>query len=145
MDIKFKRVHSLKDLILSISTLIIGIGLYFVNQIAGILFIAIGVLMIIFFKTCYKKEGENVFFFKKALDVDHSCRESLMAFLEGQKVEPQVVETEDGGAIRLEIYYNATASIAFVQLFDFSNYKYEPATQIIDLRGVRADAIIKKI
>ena len=50
-----------------------------------------------------------------------------------------------GGVIRLEIYYNAAASVAYAQLFDFSNYSYEPATGIIEVRGRKADKIIGKL
>ena len=37
------------------------------------------------------------------------------------------------------------AAIAYVQLFDFSNYTYEPATGIVEIRGPRAEKLIGKI
>ena len=51
----------------------------------------------------------------------------------------------NGGVIRLEVYYNADASLAYAQLFDFSNYTYEPATGIVELRGPKADKLITKL
>ena len=45
----------------------------------------------------------------------------------------------------MEVYYNVDASIAYAQLFDFSNYTYEPATEIVELRGPKADKLISKI
>ena len=103
------------------------------------------ILMLLFYKDGFKRVGENVVLQKKALDVAHSCRDSLKGFLEGKDVEPDVNTSINGGVIRLEIYYNAAASVAYAQLFDFSNYSYEPATGIIEVRGRKADKIIGKL
>ena len=60
-------------------------------------------------------------------------------------MEPEIDVRETGGVVRLEIYYNARASVAYAQLFDFSNYTYEPATDIVELRGPRAGKLIGKL
>lgn len=73
------------------------------------------------------------------MDISHSCRESLKGFLDGKDVEPEVKTGTNGGIIRLEVYYRAAASVAYAQLFDFSNYTYQPATGIVELRGPKAD------
>ena len=125
MEIKFKKVHTKKDLIISSIVLAAGIGLYFVNAGLGILLAACGVLMLLFYKDGYKREGEGIVLQKKALDVAHSCRDSLKGFL--------------------EVFYNAAASVAYAQLFDFSNYTYEPATDLVEVRGPKADKLISKL
>jgi hypothetical protein len=145
MQIKFKKVHTKKDLIISAIVLAAGIGLYFVHAGLGILLAICGILMLLFFKGGYKREGEDIVLQKKALDVAHSCRDSLKGFLEGKDVEPDVNTSINGGIIRLEVYYNAAAPVAYAQLFDFSNYTYEPATGIVELRGPKADQIITKL
>ncbi len=145
MEIKFKKVHTKKDLIISSIVLAAGIGLYFVNAGLGILLAACGVLMLLFYKDGYKREGESIVLQKKALDVAHSCRDSLKGFLDGKDVEPDVNAGISGGAIRLEVFYNAAASVAYAQLFDFSNYTYEPATDLVEVRGPKADKLISKL
>jgi hypothetical protein len=35
--------------------------------------------------------------------------------------------------------------VAYAQLFDFSNYTYVPATEIMELRGSRAQKLIAKL
>lgn len=145
MEIKFKKVHTKKDLIISSIVLAAGIGLYFVNAGLGILLAACGVLMLLFYKDGYKREGEGIVLQKKALDVAHSCRDSLKGFLDGKDVEPDVNAGISGGAIRLEVFYNAAASVAYAQLFDFSNYTYEPATDLVEVRGPKADKLISKL
>ncbi|MGN1226324.1 MAG: hypothetical protein ACI4TL_03705, partial [Candidatus Cryptobacteroides sp.] len=51
----------------------------------------------------------------------------------------------NGAVVRLEVYYNSNTSKAYVQLFDFSNYSYTPATGIVELQGERAGILIEQI
>lgn len=145
MEIIFKKVHTAKDLVISAIFVAAGIGLYFVNVGLGILIGVCGLLMLIFYKGAYKREGEDILLKKTALDVAHSCKESLKGFLDGKDVEPEVNTSINGGVIRLEVYHNASASVAYAQLFDFSNYSYVPATELVELRGKRADCLISKL
>ncbi|MBP3257997.1 MAG: hypothetical protein J6M23_08405 [Bacteroidales bacterium] len=102
-------------------------------------------LMLLLYKGGYKREGEGIVLQKKAFDIAHSCRDSLKGFLEGKDVEPEVKTNISGGVIRLEAYYNADAAICYVQLFDFSNYTYEPTTEMVELRGTKALTLITKL
>ena len=84
MEIKFKKVHTAKDLIISILVIAAGVGLYFVNAGLGGVIGVCGLLLLLFYKATYKREGENIPLNKKALDVSCSCRRmslSLRAFL----------------------------------------------------------------
>lgn len=142
MEIQLKKVHTVKDLVISAIVLAAGTGLYFVNAGLGITTALCGFLLLVFYKAGYKREGEDIVLRKAALEVSHSCRDSLKGFLDGKEVEPQIDKTAVGGIIRLEVYYNADAAIAYAQLFDFSNYTYEPATELIELRGPKAEKLI---
>ena len=145
MEIKFKKVHTVKDLVISAIILAAGIGLYFVNAGLGILIAVCGIFMLLLYKDGYKREGEDILLQKKALDVAHSCRKSLKGFLDGKDVTPEIITNMQGGVIRLEVYFNVDAAIAYAQLFDFSNYTYEAATEIVELRGPRAKKLIVKL
>ena len=145
MEIKLTKVHTTKDLLISAIVLAAGIGLYFINAGLGILLAVCGVLMLLFYKGGYKRKGEDIVLQKKALDVAHTCRDSLKGFLDGKDVEPEVNTSINGGIIRLEVYYNAVSSVAYAQLFDFSNYTYEPATDLVEVRGPKADKLISKL
>ena len=145
MEINLKSVHTVKDLAISAIVLAAGIGLYFVNAGLGVVIGISGLLLLLFYKSGHKREGEDIVLRKKAVDIAHHCRESLKGFLDGKDVEPQIDNNENGGVIRLEIYYNAEAAVAYAQLFDFSNYSYVPATEIIELRGPRAEKLLKSL
>ena len=145
MEIKLKKVHTAKDLAISAIMTAAGIGLFFVNAGIGVVVAVCGILMLLFWKDGYRREGENIILHKKAFDVAHSCRESLKGFLDGKDVEPIVDTTAIGGIIRLEVFYNAEAQVAYAQIFDFSSYTYEPATELTELRGPRAKTLTDKI
>ena len=145
MEIIFKRVHSGKDLAISSATIAVGIGLYFANAALGVLIASCGLLMLLFYKAACKREGDDILLERSALELPVSRREALKGFLEGKDVEPDLGGIAEGVIIRMEMFYNADASLAYVQLFDFVNYSYVPATGLVELRGERADKLIKTL
>ena len=145
MEIKFKKVHTAKDLIISILVIAAGVGLYFVNEGLGFVIGVCGLLLLLFYKAAYKKIGDNTLLTKKAQDLASSCMNSLIDYLGGKGDEPEVKQPGAGGVVRLEVYYNKEASVAYAQLFNFSNYTYEAATEIVELRGPRAEKLISKL
>ena len=69
----------------------------------------------------------------------------MKEFLDGKDVDPEINLDGNGSVIRLEVYYNVDAAVAYAQLFDFSSYTYEPATEIVELRGQKARILIGKL
>lgn len=145
MEIKLKRVQTTKDLVISAIVVAAGIGLYFLNKGLGGFIVACGLLMQLLYKEGYKKEGEDIILSKKSLEVAHSCFDSLKDFLGGKDVEPIIKSNDGSGIIRLEVYYNAEAKLAYAQLFNFSNYSYVEATPLVELRGPRAEQLINQL
>lgn len=145
MEIKFHKVHTVKDLILSAIILAAGIGLYFVNAGTGIVVAACGAVMLLFYRSAYKRQGEDILLSKKAMDISKDCRTALKEFLAGKDTEPEITAPGSSGVIRIEVYFNAEAELAYAQLFDFANYTYEESTEMVELRGERAARLIGKI
>ena len=145
MEIKFKKVHTAKDLIISTLVIAAGVGLYFVNEGLGFVIGVCGLLLLLFYKAAYKKVGDDTLLTKKALDVASSCRNSLLDYLNGKDVEPDVQQPGAGGVVRLEVYFNKEAGVAYAQLFNFSNYTYEAATDMVELHSPKAEKLINKI
>ena len=145
MEIQFKKVHTAKDLIISALVLAVGVGLYFVNAGLGVFIGACGILMLLFYKAAIKKVGNDTILTKKAIDVASSCRSSLLDYLNGKDVDPEIQQPGAGGVVRLEVYFNKEEGVAYAQLFNFSNYTYEAATEMIELHSPKADKLISKL
>ena len=145
MEIKFKKVHTAKDLTLSSILFAAGIGLYFINAGLGTVTAICGLLMLLFWKNGYKTEGKDLLLQHKAVDLSKSCRTSVLDFLSGKDIIPEFRTGNEGGIIRLEVWYNGTAKTAYVRLYDFENYMYEEATGIVELHDARADRLIASL
>ena len=145
MEINFKKVHTGKDLAISTIVLLAGVGLFFVNKGLGIIIAMCGLAMFFLYKGGYKKDGQGIVLQKKSEDLCKTCRPSILDYLNGKDVMPQVKEGDEGGSVRLDVYYNAAAGIAYAQLFDFRNYTYEPETEVIELHSPKSDKLISQL
>ena len=145
MEMNFNRVHTAKDLSISTFVLLAGIGLFFVNKGLGICIAACGLLMLLTYKGGYRKNGQGVVLTKKSEDLCRACKPSIADFLDGKDVNLSIRKGNEGGSVRLDVYYNRAESIAYAQLYEFRNYTYEPVTDIVELKGDRADRLIISI
>lgn len=142
MECNFKKVHTAKDLAISIVVLLAGAGLFFVNKGLGVCFAVCGLAMLFIYRSGYKKDGQGVVLQMKSVDLCKGCKQSIIDFLNGKDVTPLIKEGSDGGSVRLDVYYNTAGGVAYAQLFDFRNYEYDPETDVIELRSIRADKLI---
>ena len=145
MEITFKKVHTVKDLAISTIVLLAGVGLFFVNKGLGITIAVCGLAMFLLYKGGYKKDGKGIVFQKKSEDLCKACKPSIVEYLNGKDVSPQIKKGNEGGSVRLDVYYNAAAGIAYAQLFDFLNYSYEPGTDVVELHSPKADKLISQL
>lgn len=146
MEITFKQVHTAKDLTISAIIILSGAGLCFFNVALGVTGIVFGVLSLLFYKTGYRLSGgDGPVLSKKAFDVARTCRQSIFDYLSGKDVEPQLIAPGTGGVVRIEVFYNAEEGLAYARLYDFSNYMYEEATDMVELRSPKADSLISKL
>ena len=145
MEYNFKRVHTVKDLSISTIVLFAGVGLFFVSKGLGICITALGLLRFLICKGGYKKNGRGIVFTKKSEDLCKVCKSSIAGFLGGKDVKPVIKKGNEGGSVRLDVYYNKAESIAYAQLYEFCNYTYEPVTEIVELKGNKAEELIVSI
>lgn len=144
MQTEFKSVHTSKDLIISLGLLAIGVGLFFVNKGVGVVLAIAGVVSLLLYKKGYRTEGAECYFQKKDLELNKSCRSSVMDYINGKDVQPELIEGNEGGSVRLVVYYNKTEGLAFAQLFDYQGYDYQPASEMVEIRRPRVDRLIDK-
>lgn len=145
MDINFKKVHTVKDLAISIIIILAGAGMFFGNKGLGICIAVCGLVSLLIFKGGYKKDGKGILFTRKSMDLCQSCKPSIVDYLKGTDVTPEIKEGNEGGSVRLDVYYNESESIAYAQLYTFSNYTYESETEMVELKGDKAVKLINQL
>lgn len=142
MIYNFDKVHTVKDLVISILILGSGAGLFFVHMGLGIMLVISGILSLLFFKSGYRDPVTQVVLRKSCAEADKKCRQSLLDFISGLIDEPEIVRTGVGPVVRIEIYHNLEEGVAYIQLFDFEDYNYVPATEILGLDENRAAKLL---
>ncbi len=145
MEINFKRVHTGKDLIISTIVLLAGTGLFFVSKGLGIFIVGCSLLMFLLYKGGYRKNGQGAILTKKCENLCKSCKQPVVEFLSGKDTALSIKKGNEGGSIRLEVYYNQNEDIAYAQLYDFANYTYETVTGVIELKGKKAHILISQL
>lgn len=145
MECNFKKVHTGKDLAISTIVFLAGAGLFFVNKGLGICIAICGLAMFLIYKSGYKKDGQGVVLQKKSEDLCKCCKSSIVEYLNGRDVTPQIKEGNEGGSVRLDVYFNAAEGIAYAQLYDFCNYAFEAETEVIELHSPKADLLISRL
>ena len=145
MEIKIKKVHTLLDLVISAVVLAAGVGLYFVLPGWGVLFCLIGILLFAFYKRSYRRIGERTSLKQKDQDLAVESRDKVMAFLEGKSADLSLSPAGEGDHLWLDAYYNADAAVAYAQLYDVADNRFDPATQLVELKGDKALKLIAQL
>lgn len=79
------------------------------------------------------------------MELNYNCRESLLDFLNGKKIEPMLVQGNEGGTVLLEVWFNAPADIAYAKLSEYKELRFQPVTDIVKLPADQAQLLIQKI
>lgn len=137
------KVHTTKDFIIFTILLAAGAGLYLLNAGLGVT-IGICAFATLIFRSGYREKGRGPTLKKRSIDIATTVRQEWKDYLEGKNVEIRIVHPKDeSGAMLLEVYYNKHSRVAFAQLYDYANYSYEKATEMVRLEGDRAEKIIR--
>lgn len=148
MENQFSRVRSAKDILISVSLIIAGFVLMFLPygtgmNIGGFFLLLIGALFLMLFKSVYKEQGTNDTYEKKEL---YFNQESVNAVLKSVLSNPNSIElsTEgQGKTVRLDIYYSKKADKAYLRLYEYIPYMYEPVTEVLHYNIKEVSNLIK--
>ena len=144
-EIKIKKVHTFLDLALSTVVFATGVGVYFLLPGWGILFCLIGVLLFVFYKRAYKRVGESTLLKDKSLDIAHECMNGIIDYLGGKADDLELTSALDGDHLYLETYFNANAQLVYVQLYEVKENNFTPITEMVELKGTKAQTLITKL
>ena len=142
MENKIKKVHTLLDLVISAIVLAIGVGVYFVLPGWGILLGLIGILLFAFYKRSHRRVGDRTSLKQKDRDLALESRDAVMAFLHGKSDELTLSTAGEGDHLWLDVYYNADSAVAYAQLYDVGENLFDPATELVELKGDKARKLI---
>lgn len=148
MEKEFIRVRSAKDITISLSLVILGSVLIALPtatsiNILGFFLIFAGLLLFLFLKTGYKETVSGGKFCKKERFFSQAMNAPISAALGSDPASIDITEEDKGNAVRLDIYFNRTAGKAYLQLFEYVPYKYEPCSKVYEYETAKIEKLLK--
>lgn len=148
MEKTFVRVHSVKDIVISLSLIVSGSVLVALPtgagvNVAGFFMIFAGLLLGLFMKTGYKDTVSGERFQKKEHYFQQAMNAAICSVLESKPEAIDLSEEDKGNAVKLDVYYSKAAGKAYLQLFEYVPYKYEPCSKMYEHQLSRIEKLIK--
>ena len=137
MENKFIRVRSVKDIVIFSSLIILGA--IFVAMptstpvnITGFFMLFAGIILLLVLKTGYKEVETGEKYQKKELYFQQAVRAQLMSAISEKPNYIDLCEEDKGNALKLDFYYSKSSGRAYLQLFEYIPYRYEPCSKIFE-------------
>lgn len=151
MEKNFIRVRSAKDIIISTALTLSGIVLVALPtstgiNILGFFLLLVGILLSITLKSSYKDEETGIKYSKKERYFGGCRRDELSSAISRQncKCKLNLSEENQGNTLRLDIYYSKQAGKAYMQVFEYVPYRYEPYSNIYEHEIANVVELIEK-
>ncbi len=137
MEKNFIKIRSAKDIVISSLLTIAGLVMVALPtatsvNLAGFFMIFTGILLFFLLKTAYKEETTGIKYCKKERYFSQTERLSLLEKIYSKPNEINIAEEDKGNAVRLDIFYSKQSGKAYLQVFEYIPYKYEPCSKQIE-------------
>lgn len=147
MNKNFAKVRSTKDIV--IPSVLTAAGLILVAlptstsiNIAGFFMIFAGIILFMTLKTGYKDEN-GLNFRKTEHYFAQSQKEEIARAINKRPVTINLDDEDKGNGLRLDMYYSKKTGKAYVQLFEYIPYKYEPCSGLSELEMTEINIPVK--
>ena len=148
MEKTFIRVRSVKDIAIFVLLIIVGCVLVALPtgtavNITGFFMIFAGLILALVLKSGYKDTETGTKYQKEEHYFQQAMHASLADALASKPESVDLAEADKGNAVRLDVYYSKSAGKAYLQLFEYVPYKYEPCSKIYEYQINRVAKLIK--
>ena len=138
MEKEFIRVRSIKDIVIFVSLIVAGSVLIALPtgaavNITGFFLIFAGLILALAMKTGHKDPSTGETFMKKELYFQQTQHAANMSAIAAKPESGDMREAEKGNSLKLDIYYRKSSGKAYLQLFEYVPYKYEPCSKVYEL------------
>lgn len=134
MEKNFIRVRSTKDITISLTLTIAGGVLVALPtatsvNILGFFMIFAGIILFLVLRTGYKETETGDRYNKTERFFSQGMRNEIAEKIASKPSAVNLGEEDKGNAVRLDIYHSKQSGKAYIQLFEYVPYKYEPCTR----------------
>lgn len=148
MKTQFIKVRTTKDITIFTSLILIGAILIALPTqmgatIAGATLAIIGIALIPLLKSGYRHRDSTETYRKLEHYFQQTKKSSLTSAISSKPETIELPKEQGSNALRLDIYFSRSANKAYVQLFEYIPYEYEPCTEIYEYEASRVENLIK--
>ena len=148
MEKTFFRVRSVKDIVIFVSLLVLGSVLVALPtgagiNITGFFMIFAGIILALVLKSGYKDMETGEMYCKKEHYFQQAMNSPVSAAIAVKPESVDLSQADKGNAVRLDVYYSKSSGMAYLQLFEYIPYKYEPCSRIYEYELAEVGKLIK--
>ena len=148
MEKKFTRVHTIKDIVIFISLLVFGSILLAVPtsdavNITGFFLILVGAILALVLKTGYKDIETNAKYQKLERYFQQAEHAAISSAIASKPDSVNLSEENKGNALKLDIYFSKATGKAYIQLFKYVPYTYQPCSKMFEYEISKVGKLIK--
>ena len=122
-----KRVRTYKDMMISISFIVLGVICCFLKLdslfIFGIFMLLLGFVLFLILKSEFVIDSVDGRFVRKTYNFQNSAKEKILDFIDGKGSLPKDGDT---GSLLLYVFISKDRKVSYAQLLEYSNYEYQP-------------------
>ena len=148
MEKTFTRVHSINDIVIFISLLVLGGILVAVPtcdavNITGFFLVFAGAILALVLKTGYKDVETNEKYIKKERYFQQTMHAAISDAIASKPDSIDLSQENKGNAIKLDIYFSKATGKAYIQLFEYVPYTYQPCSKMYEYEISKVGKLIK--
>ena len=148
MEKTFTRVRSIKDITIFVSLALVGIILTALPigeaaSIAGFFIIIAAAILALVLKSAYKDDETNEIYLKKERYFQQAEHAEIASAIASKPDSVDLSKENNGNAIKLDIYYSKSSGKAYLQLFEYVPYTYQPCSKIYEYEITKVAKLIK--
>ena len=148
MEKTFIRVRSIKDIIIPVSIAIVGIILTALPigeaaHIAGFFILFAAGILAFVLKSAYKDADTNKKYLKKERYFQQTIHAEISAAIASKPDSVDLSEEDKGNGLRLDVYYSKSSGKAYLQLFEYVPYTYQPCSKMYEYEISKVSKLIK--
>ena len=148
MEKIFIRVRSVKDIVIFSSLIILGSILVALPtgagiNISGFFMIFAGIILALVLRTGYRDTDSGEKFQMKEYYFQQTMNNAISDALKSKPETIDLNEADKGNALKLDLYYSKASGKAYMQLYEYVPYRYEPCSHMYEYDITEVQKLIR--
>ena len=115
---------------------------YWIRPCSSAFMIFAGIILAFVLRTGYQETESGEKFILKEYYFQHAMKAPIYNALESSPESIVLDEADKGNAIKLDIYYSKSSGKAYIKMFEYIPYRYEPCSKLYEYELAKVEKLI---